>query len=121
MVVVFEPDPVTIAVNTMGPSTVPSLTVKVTLPVLSEVPLAAEIVALLLPLANVTVLPDTATPEPSLTITVIVEVDALSASTEVGLAVTVERLGLAELTCKVAEPEVADPPYRVVKVTEGLT
>ena len=67
-----------------------SFTVKVTTPLTSEGPLAAEMVELPAPCARVTVLPLTARLLASLSMAVMVEVVAPSAVTEVGLAVTLE-------------------------------
>ena len=71
------------------------MTVKLTTPLVFEAPLAAEIVELPLPALSVTVLPLTGLLFASLSVTVMVEDVEPSATTEVGLALTVE---VAELT-----------------------
>ena len=63
---------------------------KVTTPLRSEVPLAAEIVELPPAWPRVTVLPETGLPAESSSVTVIVEVAVLLSSTLVGLAETVD-------------------------------
>ena len=81
-----------------------SLTVKVTTPFVSEGPLAAEIVELPPFLASVTVLPLTRLLFESLSVTVIVDVVDPSATTEVGLALTVELVALPRPGCVVMFP-----------------
>ena len=71
------------------------MTVNVTTPLGLEGPLAAEIVELPDPCASVTVFPLTGLSLTSLRVTVIVEVVEPSATTEVGLALTVEWPALA--------------------------
>ena len=71
-----------------------AVTVKVTTPVALDGPLAAEIVDVPLPSAKVTVLPLTGLLFPSRSVTVIVEVVEPSATTDVGLAVTVDVVAL---------------------------
>jgi hypothetical protein len=72
-----------------------SFTVNVTTPLAVEVPLAAEIVELPPLFASVTVLPLTKLLLASLSVTVMVEVVEPSATTDVGLALTVELAALA--------------------------
>ena len=69
---------------------VESVTVNVTTPVALDGPLAAEIVELPLPAASVTVFPLTGFPLASFSVTVIVDAVAPSATTVVGLALTVD-------------------------------
>ncbi len=71
-----------------------SFTVKVTTPLALEAPLAAEIVELPLPAVSVTVLPLTGLLFTSLSVTVIVEVVEPSATTDAGLAFTVDAAAL---------------------------
>ena len=71
-----------------------SFTAKVTTPLAFDEPLAAEMVELPAPCARVTVLPLTGLLCASLIVTVIVEIVAPLAVTEVGLAVTVELLAV---------------------------
>ena len=74
----------------MTVSALVSLTVRVTTPLALDAPLAAEIVELPLPALSVTVLPLTGLLFASLRVTVMVEDVDPSATTEVGLALTVE-------------------------------
>src|SRR5580704_16529850 len=67
-----------------------SVTVKVTTPAALDGPLAAEITELPVFLASVTVLPLTGLLFASFSVTVIVEVVTPSATTDVGLALTVD-------------------------------
>ena len=81
---------VSVAVKTGAPAVV-DLTVKVTTPEPSEAPEAAEIVSVAPRLeARVTVFPATGLELASLSVTVIVEVVLPSATTEAGLALTVD-------------------------------
>ena len=81
---------VSVAVKTGAPVVV-DVTVKVTTPEPSEAPEAAEIVSVAPRLeARVTVLPETGLELASLSVTVIVEVVLPSATTEAGLALTVD-------------------------------
>src|SRR6185295_15762965 len=80
----------------------PSFTVNVACPLALVVPLTVVIVELPLPAAKVTVLPLTRLPPESLRVTVTVEVATLFATTEVGLATTVEAAALTGPGLKVA-------------------
>src|SRR2546425_3779275 len=71
-----------------------SFTVNVAWPFASVVPLTVVIVELPLPAASDTVLPLTAVPTLSLSVTVMVDVVEPSAATDVGLALTVDVLAL---------------------------
>ena len=73
----------------------------VTTPLELEGPLAAEMVELPDPCASVTVFPLTGLSFTSFRVTVIVEVVEPSATTEVGLALTVEWLALTDPAVKV--------------------
>lgn len=109
------PSVVSVAVYVIGPSATKSFTVNVTMPLMSEVPLAAEMVELPPLFARVTVLPETARFAPSLSVTVIVEVLTPLAKTVVGLAVTVEFAALIASTVSVALAAV--PLAALVEVT----
>jgi len=80
-----------------------SLTVNVTTPLVLEAPLAAEIIELPVPAARVTVLPLTGLLLPSLSVTVIVEAVEPSATTDAGLAATVDFDALTTPSVKVTE------------------
>jgi len=82
--------------------------VKVTTPLTFDGPLAAEMMELPPFLASVTVLPLTRLLFASLSVTVMVEVVEPSATTEVGLALTVELPAVAGPALKTTVPSVLD-------------
>jgi len=79
---------------------VASFTVKVAWPLALVVPLTVVMVELPLPAVSETVFPLTGWLNPSMRVTVTVEVVAPSAITEVGLALTVDALALTVPTVK---------------------
>ena len=93
---------VSVAVYVIGPSATVSFTVKVATPLAL---LTAEIIVITeLPVAalKLTVLPGTGLPAPFFKVTVMVEVLMPSAGTDVGLALTVESVGLIAVTIRLA-------------------
>jgi hypothetical protein len=102
-------------------SAVESFTVKVAWPLAFVVPLTVVIVECVPPLllASVTVLPLTGLLYASMSVTVIVEVVAPSAGTEVGLAVTVDAdaLTAAGFTVSVCVGLLVTPPVAAAVIT----
>jgi hypothetical protein len=93
------------------------VTVNVTTPVAVDEPLAAEIVELPLPAVRDTALPVTGLPPASFRVTVIVEVVAPSARTDVGLAVTVDTEALTAPVVILKALLVAVPSPELVAVS----
>ena len=109
----------------MGPSATVSVTVKVATPpvlltaVITELPVAA---------LKLTVLPGTVLPAPSFSVTVMVDLLIPLAGTDVGLALTVDSVGLMAVTIRLAvdvEPAVLVAVLlyvpAVAEVTDTLT